>query len=199
MSRLNLVLNLSKLILPIVFTVSPAWGHKIKADRQVGAMVHFEPNDQPKSQESTQVWFALTKKGGTLIPLQKCRCQLQLWQNKKKIATPVLQAINAEKYQDAPSARLLFPQPGAYVLELSGQAVNPGDFQPFRLEFDVTVATGATFLATISPAITVLTSPKINQKAVSSQDQLSSAKYWLLGVAVLGVLGTLVYFKQRSK
>jgi hypothetical protein len=141
-------LYLSGLITLILLPL-PAWGHKVKTDAQVGATIHFEPADRPKSLEPTKVWFALTKKGGTAIPLKDCQCQLQIKQlpGNQKIATPQLQAINAEKYQDIPSATVIFPQPGAYSLELTGQSVKPGDFQPFKLEFDAIVSVG-TALAT---------------------------------------------------
>jgi hypothetical protein len=105
--RLCLSGLIASMLLPM-----PAWGHKVKADGQVGATIHFEPNDRPKAQEPTKIWFALTKRGGTAIPLKDCRCQLQIKQlpGNQKLPVPQLQAINAEKYQDIPSATVLFPQ-----------------------------------------------------------------------------------------
>jgi hypothetical protein len=198
MSQLNLRSSYSWLIplvvSPVLLVVTPSWGHKIKTDAQVGAMIHFEPQDQPKAQESTQVWFALTKKGGKSISLQSCNCQLQLWQGQKKISAPVLQAINAEKYQGIPSAMVLFPQAGAYTLKLIGQSKIPADFQPFQLEFDVIVM-GA--VAATSIPTTISPNTKIEQKVITSQNEQSSFFYWITGGVVLTILGSTIVWKNR--
>jgi hypothetical protein len=171
----------------------PAWGHQVKIDAQVGATIHFEPDDRPKSLEPTKVWFALTKKGGTAIPLQDCQCQLQIKQlpGKQQLATPQLQAINAEKYQDIPSATVIFPQPGAYTLELTGQSIKPGDFQPFKLEFDATVATGT------APVIsdTSQTEPVVEQKNPDHQSELLTAILGTIGIMAFGVGGMFLLRK----
>jgi hypothetical protein len=191
-------LYLSGLITLIILPL-PTWGHKVKTDAQVGATIHFEPDDRPKSLEPTKVWFALTKKGGTAIPLKDCQCQLQIKQSpgNQKIATPQLQAINAEKYQDIPSATVLFPQPGAYTLELTGQSVKPGDFQPFKLEFDATVATGtapATPLSVI-PNTNNQTEPVIEQKKPDHQSELLTAMLGTIGIMAFGVGGMILLQK----
>jgi hypothetical protein len=149
----------------LMFLPLPASAHQVKVDTQVGATIHFEPDDRPKSQTPTKVWFALTKKGGTAIPLKDCQCQLQIKKlpGKQKLAAPQLQAINAEKYQDIPSATVIFPQPGAYVLELTGQSVKAGDFPPFRLKFDATVTGNATSTTRPEAIAKEKAGPKIQQ------------------------------------
>ena len=187
--RLYLSGLIALLILP-----TPTWGHKVKTDAQVGATIHFEPNDQPKSLESTKVWFALTKKGGTAIPLKDCQCQLQIKQlpNNQQLATPQLQAINAEKYQDIPSATVLFPQAGAYTLELTGQSVKPGDFQPFKLEFDATVTTGVASPTTAE----VIPEGKLEQKSQKpDQNELLTAMLGMIGILAFGVGGMVLLRK----
>jgi hypothetical protein len=191
--RLYLSGLITLMLLPL-----PAWGHKVKTDAQVGATIHFEPDDRPKSLEPTKVWFALTKKGGTAIPLKDCQCQLQIKQlpGNQKIATPQLQAINAEKYQDIPSATVLFPQPGAYTLELTGQSIKPGDFQPFKLEFDATVATG-TAPATPLPVIPNKNQaePVVEQKKPDHQSELLTAMLGTIGIMAFGVGGMVLLRK----
>jgi hypothetical protein len=190
--RLYLSGLITLMLLPL-----PAWGHKVKTDAQVGATIHFEPDDRPKSQEPTKVWFALTKKGGTAIPLKDCQCQLQVKQlpGNQKIATPQLQAINAEKYQDIPSATVLFPQPGAYSLELTGQSVKPGDFQPFKLEFDATIAVG-TAPATPLPVIPDnQAEPIVEKKKPDQQSELLTAMLGTIGIMAFGVVG-MVFLRK---
>jgi hypothetical protein len=169
----------------------PAWGHKVKTDQQVGAIIHFEPNDQPKSLQSTQVWFALTKQGGKAIPLSDCDCQLQIYQlpSKTKIADPQLKAINAEKYQDIPSAAVVFPQAGAYVLELSGKPLKPANFKAFRLEFSAMVLAG-TGVST-APSAIVSIAPASGNK--------SELPYWAIGLTSTGIIGVFLWWQHRRK
>jgi hypothetical protein len=187
-------------LITLILLPSPAWGHKVKTDAQVGATIHFEPDDRPKSLEPTKVWFALTKKGGTTIPLKDCQCQLQIRQlpGNQQLATPQLQAINAEKYQDIPSATVLFPQPGAYTLELTGKSVKPGDFQPFKLEFDATVSVGKMAAGTAPPTISAAipegkAEPK-NQKP-DHQNELLTAMLGTIGIMAFGVIG-MVFLRK---
>jgi hypothetical protein len=184
-------LYLSGLITLILLPL-PAWGHKVKTDAQVGATIHFEPADRPKSQEPTKVWFALTKQGGTAIPLKDCQCQLQVKQlpGNFLIDTPPMQAINAEKYQDIPSTIVLFPQPGAYSLELTGRSIKLGDFQPFKLEFDTTVAAGT------APATSLeVTSPKVQEKKPDNQNELLIAMLGTVGIITFGI-GGIVFLRK---
>ncbi len=178
----------------------PAWGHKVKADGQVGATIHFEPNDRPKAQEPTKIWFALTKKGGTTIPLKDCSCQLQIKQlpGNQKLPTPQLQAISAEKYQDIPSATVLFPQSGAYNLELTGQPIKVGDFQPFKLEFEATVA-GGTSPATPLPVIPKdQAEPIMEKKKPDPQNELWTAMLGTIGILAFGI-GGMVFLQKRLR
>jgi hypothetical protein len=171
----------------------PAWGHKVKTDAQVGATIHFEPDDRPKAQEPTKIWFALTKRGGTAIALKDCHCQLLVKQlpSQQQLTTPQLQAINAEKYQDIPSVTILFPQPGAYSLELTGQSIKSGDFQPFKLKFDATVVAGGV-LVTSPP---VAPAKKIKEKKSDNQNELLTAVLGTIGIMAFGILG--VVFLQK--
>jgi hypothetical protein len=189
-------LYLSGLITLAILSL-PAWGHKVKTDAQVGATIHFEPDDRPKAQKPTKVWFALTKKGGTAIPLKDCQCQLQIKQlpGNQQLATPKLQAINAEKYQDIPSAIVLFPQPGAYSLELTGQSVKPRDFQPFKLEFDATVAAGTTPPTTKEVIAEGKPEPKVQNQQPDQQNELLTAVLGTIGIMAIGGVGIVLLRK----
>jgi hypothetical protein len=138
------MLHLNKLFIQLLIWPSllamPVWAHKVKVSNQVGATLHIEPTDQARAKEPAIVWFALTKKGGQIIPLSDCQCQLQVFKlpRKKFVMQPALRSINAEQYQGIPSARVLFPESGAYLLELSGRPQAGRQFQPFKLQFELT-------------------------------------------------------------
>jgi len=108
---------------------------------------NLEPNDNPRAGEVTQIWFALTRKGGKVIPLKNCNCQLAIYSEphvtgELALIEPRLKSIQAERYQDIPGAEVTFPKPGAYQLLLSGKTAIEGKIKPFELQFVVTVATG---------------------------------------------------------
>ncbi len=156
----------------------PAIAHNVKTDADVGATFHIEPNHNPRAQEATQAWFALTSKGGKFIPLGQCSCQLKVYPqgSNSSILTPNLTAISVEQYQDIPSAEIVFPQAGIYTLEISGTPQSGANFQPFKLSYNVTVSPGKT---SSTPEFEVV-----------SQPSTTSERRWLpyagVGVFVIG-------------
>ncbi len=124
--------------------------HKVEISENVGATLHIEPNDNPRTKELTLVWFALTKQGGKVIPLSECACKLSLFatpgsanskvqKNKPATLQPILEPLSTEGYQNIPSAKIIFPKIGRYNLELTGKPINGKDFKPFKLTFKITV------------------------------------------------------------
>ncbi|QSV53325.1 MAG: hypothetical protein HEP80_04810 [Dolichospermum sp. UKL201] len=131
----------------IVTTNTQVLAHTVKISADVGATIHIEPNDNPRAGEVTQAWFALTRKGGKVIPLKDCNCQLAIYAEPHAVGEPALlepplKPIEVERYQGIPGAEITFPKPGAYQLQLTGKSVTEGSFKPFELKFVVTVATG---------------------------------------------------------
>jgi hypothetical protein len=121
----------------------------VEVAEDVGATLHIEPNDTPTAGKPTPVWFALTRKGGKVIPLEQCNCQLAVKSEphtpgSPPLLNPPLKPVSAERYQGIPGAEITFPKPGAYQLHLSGKPADGESFQPFELNFDVTVAVGTT-------------------------------------------------------
>ncbi|WP_017326879.1 hypothetical protein [Synechococcus sp. PCC 7336] len=130
--------------LAILLAFSPAAAHQVEVAEDVGATLHVEPNDAPRARDSNRIWFALTRRGGRVLPLSECDCTLWIYQHPYRagdaaIATPDLQPIDAEGYTGIPSAQVAFPQAGAYRLVLAGKPKGTVDFQPFELNFDITV------------------------------------------------------------
>ncbi|MDA0864837.1 MAG: hypothetical protein O2890_00110, partial [Cyanobacteria bacterium] len=144
----------------VSFLGNPAWGHQVEVAADVGATLHIEPNDIPQAGTPTDIWFALTATGGTIIPLEHCDCALTVYdQAGAALATPALSPTTAEGYENIPGSTLTFPTVGAYELVLSGQpsSTAAGAFAPFELRFEVTVAgTAAPPPATPTSTATVL-------------------------------------------
>ncbi len=166
--------------------------HTVKISADVGGTIHLEPNDSPRAGEVTQAWFLLTRKGGQVIPLKDCHCQLAVYAEphvtgEPALIEPLLKPIQAERYQNIPGTEFIFPKPGAYQLQLSGTPVTVGSFQPFELKFLVTVATGK-----------VVNTPQEVQNAISKQQgrtiELTQSLIWL---GILLISGGIVIFLVR--
>ncbi|MBH8562271.1 hypothetical protein I8748_08790 [Nostoc sp. CENA67] len=145
--RIKHLLFLSSLVISIT-SIYPTSAHEIKVAADVGATLHMEPNDNPRAGESTQAWFALTRKGGKQIPLSQCDCQLFVYAEphtpkEPALLEPSLKPVVAERYQGIPGADIIFPKPGIYQLQLSGKPATGANFKPFTFKFEVVVAAGA--------------------------------------------------------
>ncbi len=137
-------------------TTTPALAHKVEIAEDIGGTLHIEPNDTPRAGESSLTWFALTRQGGKVLPLEQCNCKLSVYSqttSSSPILNPTLKAVSAEKYQGIPGAEIQFPTPGAYQLQLSGTPKIAGDFKQFELKFEVTVAAGTTKKTTTSSEV----------------------------------------------
>lgn len=123
----------------------PVFAHKVEIAEDVGGTLHIQPNDNPRVGEAVFAWFALTRKGGQVIPLKQCNCQLAIYTEPHSgkspaLLKPPLKPVSAERYQGIPGAEIKFPKPGAYQLRLSGKPALGAKFKPFQLNFNVTVA-----------------------------------------------------------
>lgn len=124
--------------------IASSVAHEVEVSGDIAATFHLEPNHNPKAGETAQVWFALTKRGGEIVPLSQCNCQLSVYIEPRRpddqaLISPPLQPISAEKYQGIPGADVVFPEAGRYELELTGEPKNGASFKPFQLSYGVTV------------------------------------------------------------
>lgn len=145
--RVNITKSLGW-ILCLGLLVSPASAHKVKTSGDVGGTLHVEPHDSPQAGSPAQTWIALTHKGGQLIPLAQCNCQLAVYAEPRNkgsvpILKPPLKPVSNGQYRGIPGAEVVFPKPGAYEVEVSGTPKAGAGFRPFKLTYTVTVGTGA--------------------------------------------------------
>ncbi len=209
------------MLLLLTFT-TPALAHQVDVSDDVGGTLHIKPNDIPRAGEASQAWFALIQKGGDVIPLTACDCNLAIYTQPYEagtppIAQPDLTAISAEGYQGIPSAEILFPAVGAYELVLTGKPSTTRDFTPFNLRFEVTVSLGTTPTAANSdpnlPPQSSSLSQSNTEKAVvldskteaSSRAALSPSLWrkpavMILAIIALGILwGVIQRILESSK
>ena len=189
----------------IALDTVPVLAHNVKTDADVGATFHIEPDHNPRAGETARAWFALTREGGELIPLAKCDCLLAVYDRAisetEPILTPTLQAIAAEEFRDIPGADIVFPQAGAYELEISGSPKEGESFSPFSLAYSVTVTPGTTPVA--SPATEANTTDETTPRSPSTTT--NSTPSWgvpAIAIVILVVAGgfwwALKQFKSKE-
>ena len=141
MSRLR---TLKTVAMVFLATASlPAIAHNVEISNEVAATFHIEPNHNPRVNQPTTAWFALTRRGGKSIPLSECNCFLNIYsvprtEDAEPILQPELAATDVEQYREIPGAEIIFSQAGAYQLEISGTAKD-NSFDPFKLSYEVNV------------------------------------------------------------
>ncbi|GAA6620976.1 hypothetical protein [Scytonema sp. NUACC26] len=189
------------LLFVLLLPNSTAHAHKVQTTTDVGATLHLEPNDNPRAGEATKAWFALTRRGGKVIPLTECNCQLAVYaepysQKEPPLLEPSLQPVVADKYKGIPGSEITFPRPGAYLLQLSGKPKKEGSFQPFALKFSVTVAAGSANTEAGNAHNTQV--QKSNTEVNPSQSQ--GTPIWAIASLALAALGvSFAVLRSRSR
>jgi hypothetical protein len=134
--NLNLDNSYSKRVLSPVLVA-----HEVRTSNAVGGTIHIEPNDRPIAEQKSRVWIALTRRGGEIIPYEKCNCRLEVRSltNKNIKFTASKSASILDSYLGLPSIEVTFPQVGRYELQLNGEPKENENFSEFELIFTTNV------------------------------------------------------------
>jgi hypothetical protein len=156
---------------------APAIAHNVEMAGDVAGTWHITPDENPKAGEPAQVWIALTRKGGEVLPLEQANCKLAVYpqpntEGDQPILQPQLKAIAVEKYKGIPGADVVFPSPGLYEMELNCAPKKAGDFAAFEMQSEARVA-------------------------AASVNWQGTATFWVIPI-ILGV-GFLGFLFNRSK
>lgn len=115
--------------------------NEITTTKTIAATIHLGPDNTPRAGEASLTEFVLTQKQGTVIPPKNCTCQIAIYNaNKQLIMRDLPLSVMQKEGQQAISTIITFPTSGTYTLVLTGQS-NDGSFEPFVLNFPVTVDT----------------------------------------------------------
>jgi hypothetical protein len=180
-------------IATVITTIQPVLAHKVQVAADVGATLHLEPNDNPRAGEPTKTWFALTRKGGQVIPLAQCNCNLAVYAQpytpgEPALIEPSLEPVTAERFQGIPGTEINFPKPGLYELQLSGKPVKGAKFTPFELKFEVTVAAG-----------TGSTQNTQNVNSDVAQENNNTLPLWAIAIPILVLIAIAFTFFKKTR
>ncbi|MDF5739129.1 MULTISPECIES: hypothetical protein [unclassified Nostoc] len=192
--RIKYLLFLSSLVISIT-NLYPVAAHQVEVAADVGATLHIEPNDNPSAGEPSQAWFALTRRGGKVIPLSQCNCRLAVYAKpyaagEPPLLEPALEPVAAERYQGVPGAEVVFPKPGIYELQLNGKPVSGARFKPFKFKFEVTVAGGGSTQNTQNLR-------DVNGNLGEGESQ--KLPTWAIALPILGFIGILFIVLQSMR
>lgn len=188
-----------------------AQAHQVEVSQDIGGTLHIEPSDTPRAGEEVLAWFALTRKGGAPLSLAECDCRIDIYQqpelgDDQPILSPEPLAVEGDasvgNLTGIPGAKFTFPKVGAYKLVISGQpkAESPPtateSFEPFELNFDVTVAAGET-----TPAAAADSPSQALAKPAESPPLPPRSRQpgMLLGAGTLLVAGSISWLAWRRR
>lgn len=122
----------------LLFSSQPALAHVLEADQTVGAVIHLTPDDSPVAGERSDLFFEFKDKEGRFKPAD-CTCTVSVTRDEREIYSQPLFANNTEPGLENPSFSYTFPEPGSYEVKISGKPLTEDAFNPFELEYTVTV------------------------------------------------------------
>lgn len=194
------------LLLGIIALNLPVHAHTTEISGDVAGTWHIEPNHSPKAGEPAQVWVALTRQGGAIVPLEQCDCQLAIYADPHPdgaapLIEPSLEPIAAEQYQGIPGAEVLFPKAGPYELELRGSPKAGAEFQPFIFRYSVLVQRGTsspTSQTAVNSPTDQIGEPTTSSSQTSRQGTVPVIIATIVGIT-LGVGALLLIRRSRSQ
>ncbi|MDJ0647816.1 MAG: hypothetical protein QNJ60_03845 [Xenococcaceae cyanobacterium MO_188.B19] len=205
MKYLALIPNICSSLLLLSLFNTQVLSHNIKTDGNVGVTFHIEPEHSPIAKEPSQTWFVLTRRGGTIIPLSECDCELNIYYQSSNsqsqlVQTPPLKPLSPEQYQNIPGADIIFPDAGIYDLELVGKPLNNSNFQPFSVTYSVTVSPSLVKeTPTIAPESNIIASTETLEINSNTSSKLSFPLITTL--LILGVtlpIGAFWWLKNKQ-
>jgi hypothetical protein len=128
---------------------SGVFAHTVKSDNEVGAVMHINPSDEPKAGQESVLNFEFKDKDG-VFSLDNCSCDLLINLNGEELFSTKLTAVSETSDLSA-SITYVFPKPGNYNIQISGEPVDDKSYKNFNLSFEAPVTGAATPSPTAVP------------------------------------------------
>jgi len=116
----------------------PVSAHVLKTDKDIGAVFHVTPDDDPIAGQESEFFFEIKDKTNKFSSA-KCNCQVAIQQNGQTIFN---QSIFHSQHASDPGAggfTFTFPEKAIYTLIVTGNPSDGISFQPFTLTYDLRV------------------------------------------------------------
>ncbi len=111
-----------------------ASAHQLATDKNIGVVLHVDPNDNPIATQSSGFYFDFSDRDNK-FQLASCLCSVSIKQNGQELTTEQLSSTNLS----TASFQYVFPTPGVYQVQVVGVPQSAHSFQPFSVSYDVRV------------------------------------------------------------
>ena len=128
------------LILMVCFFSFPplTWGHNVKSENDIGAVLHIDPGDQPKTGEQSTMILEFKDKKSTFT-LEACDCKLSIYSENSKIFEADLKSVSKSDKLVA-GVNFTFPKAGSYQIKVTGTPKKEDTFEEFELPYETFVS-----------------------------------------------------------
>lgn len=129
------------LVLSSVVFVPLASAHVLMTDKNIGAVLHIDPDDAPIAGQQSSFFFEFKDATNKFNP-SDCQCTFSITEQGKEIySQPLFQNTTKPSLTNA-SVFYTFPQQDVYQIAVVGQPNTSGEFQSFKLTYNIRVDQG---------------------------------------------------------
>jgi hypothetical protein len=125
----------------MVLMPKAAFAHVLKADGNIGAVIHINPEDNPIVNQPSTFFFEFKDKTGKFNPAT-CDCALTIVNRDTEVLSEPLFAKGGGTDLFSPAFSYTFPEKSLYTIVVTGKPKPGSDFQTFRLTYDLRVDRG---------------------------------------------------------
>lgn len=156
--------------------ISPVDAHVLVTDKNIGAIFHTDPDDDPIAGQQTGFYFEFKDKTNKFDP-SACDCNFAILKNGITLySQPLFQNTKEPSLTNA-SVFYTFPQIGSYTVTVTGKPSTSSAFQDFSLSYQV----------------------KVNKTTEDTSERKNNFMPWLLGGIIVLVVVSAVTFLLRKK
>ncbi len=128
---------LAVLLGAFVFHVPAAFAHFPATDKKMTVILHVDPDDQPVASQPAKVNFIYQDQLGKFNN-QKCDCRVTIYEHGKQLFSGLATADKSSNVYGG-SLPYTFKKPDVYAIGLSGTPKESGDFEPFKVSWNIRV------------------------------------------------------------
>jgi hypothetical protein len=125
-------------IVIFLLCTSPVSAHFLATDKNIGAVLHIDPGDEPLVGQQTSFFFEFKDKDNRFDP-KNCDCTFVISNNGNNIySQPLFQNSSSPTLTNA-AVFYTFNQKGAYKIIVNGKPTSPNVFKEFNLKWNLRV------------------------------------------------------------
>lgn len=125
-----------------LLNASPVSAHFLVTDKNIGAVLHVDPGDEPVVGQLTSFFFEFKDKDNKFDP-KNCECIFTITDSGKTVYTQPLYQNTSSPSLSNGVALYTFSKEGAYEIKVTGKRTAQNEFSSFSLEWNLRVVKGS--------------------------------------------------------